>query len=52
MLFCACEHLSSDLDLVQVFFGIGKARRFGIHSNGGFLAFSFTGAARAEISLD
>ena len=28
MLFCVCEHLSSDLDLSQVFYGIGKARRF------------------------
>ena len=28
MLSCACEHLSSDLDLSQVFYGIGKARRF------------------------
>ena len=52
MLFCACEHLSSDLDLAPpVFYGIGKARRFGVHSYGGLFAFSFTGAPLAEISL-
>ena len=52
MLFCVCEHLSSDLDLAQVFYEIGTARRFGVHSYGGLFAFSFTGAALAEISLD
>ena len=25
---CACEHLSSDLDLSQVFYSLLKARRF------------------------
>ena len=41
MLFCACEHLSSDLDLApQVFYGIGKARRFEEYI---VIAFSFTG---------
>ena len=28
MLFCVCDHLSSELDLAQVFDGIGKVRRF------------------------
>ena len=28
MLFCVCEHLSSDLDPAQVFYGIGKSRQF------------------------
>ena len=44
MLFCVCEYLSSELDLAQVFDGIGKARRFEeyIHYRGLF-AFSLTG---------
>ena len=28
MLFCVCDHLSSELNLAQVFDGIGKVRRF------------------------
>ena len=50
MLFCVYEHLSSELDLAQIFGGIGKARRFEeyIHYCGLF-AFSLPGPL-AEIS--
>ena len=52
MLFCVCEHLSSDLDLSQVFYGIGKARRFEEYIDMAAFSPSRLRETLAEISLD
>ena len=50
--FCVCEHLSSDLDLAQVFYGIGKARRFEEYIVMAAFSPSRLRGTMAEISLD
>ena len=52
MLSCVCEYLSSDLDLEEVFYGIGKERRFEEYIVMAAFSPSRLRVTLAEISLD